>query len=533
MTNDFQTSTSESPVDSESSSSHQVKHDSWLNWNFRTKATLLAIAIGVMPVTIIGGVAYSLTKASLIEQINQAQLKGESPERNSGALFAPLQKLSQTIFWGTIFTTIFTTIIVGAIAAYLANRATLPILETTAVLKKLGQGQLDTRLEVTGNNEISRLGDNVNLMAERMQQLLQKQSNALKELENARHQAETLAEEQTQKNQTIQLKLLDLLQDVEGASGGDLTVRAQINDSEIGIVADFFNSIIENLRDIVTQVKQAANQVNNSVGDNRGAIADLTEEAQHQAEQIAQTLNSVEQMAQSIQQIAQKARNAAKVAHIASNKAEDGGASMERTVESILQLQETIGKTADKAKELGDASQKISRVISLINQIAMQTNLLAINASIEAARAGEEGRGFAVVAEEVGGLATQSAEATKEVEKIISTIQKEIAEVVEAMEMGNERVLEGTRLVEDTKNSLEQILGVSRHIDSLVESISQTTVSQAQTSQAVTQLMGQIAQISEKTSSTSQEVSLSLETTVAIARQLQSSVDTFKVEQPN
>ena len=106
---------------------------------------------------------------------------------------------------------------------------------------------------------------------------------------------------------------------------------------------------------------------------------------------------------------------------------------MNRTVEGISQLREKVAETAKKVKRLGESSQQISKAVSLINQIALQTKLLAINASIEAARAGEEGRGFAVVAEEVGELATQSAGATKEIEAIVENIQKETGEVVEAM----------------------------------------------------------------------------------------------------
>ena len=202
---------------------------------------------------------------------------------------------------------------------------------------------------------------------------------------------------------------------------------------------------------------------------------------------------------------------------------------MERTVESISQLRSTVAETAKKVKRLGESSQQISKVISLINQIALQTNLLAINASIEAARAGEEGRGFAVVAEEVGELAAQSTAATKEIEQIVENIQLETSEVVEAMELGTSQVVEGTRLVEETKQSLGQIVEVSRQIDQLVQSISGATVSQAQTSESVTKLMEEIAQISEKTSDSSRTVSGSLQETVAIAQQLQASVGAFKV----
>jgi methyl-accepting chemotaxis protein len=188
-----------------------------------------------------------------------------------------------------------------------------------------------------------------------------------------------------------------------------------------------------------------------------------------------------------------------------------------------------VAETAKKVKRLGESSQQISKVVSLINQIALQTNLLAINAGIEAARAGEEGQGFAVVAEEVGELAARSAAATKEIEQIVENIQQETADVVEAMELGTAQVVEGTHLVEDAKLSLSQILEVSRQIDTLVQSISSATVSQVQTSQAVTELMKEIALVSERTSDSTRHVSGSLQETVEIAAQLQASVSTFKV----
>ena len=166
----------------------------------------------------------------------------------------------------------------------------------------------------------------------------------------------------------------------------------------------------------------------------------------------------------------------------------------------------------------------------MINQIALKTNLLAVNASIEAARAGEEGRGFAVVAEEVGQLAAQSALATKEIEQIVEAIQRETREVVSAMELGTTQVVEGTKLVEQTKGSLQQIVTVSGQIDELLQSISKATVSQTASSQKVTQLMEAIAQVSEKTSETSSLVSSNLQETVSVAQKLQTSVETFKVD---
>ena len=351
----------------------------------------------------------------------------------------------------------------------------------------------------------------------------------LAQIEQSRQKAESLAEEQRQQKEKLQYQLLELLSDVEGAAQGDLTVRADVTAGEIGTVADFFNAVIESLRSIVTQVKKAATQVNTSLGENEGAIRQLSEEALQQAEETTRTLDSVEQMTRSIQEVAQNARQAAAVARTASTTAEAGGLAIDRSVQNIFTLRETVSETAKKVKRLGESSQRISKVASLIEQIALQTNLLAINAGIEAARAGEQGLGFAVVAEEVGELAARSAAATKEIEEIVESIQKETSDVVEAMEVGTAQVVEGTHLVKDAKQSLSQILEVSRQIDDLVQSISSATVTQAQTSQSVTDLIKQIAQVSERTSNSTRQVSRSLKETVGIAQELQESVGTFKL----
>jgi methyl-accepting chemotaxis protein PixJ len=356
------------------------------------------------------------------------------------------------------------------------------------------------------------------------------QAKLLEEVEQARHKAEQGSEDERNQKEALQMQLLELLGEVEGAASGDLTVRADVTTGEIGTVADFFNSIVENLRLIVTQVKQAAYQVNTAIGSNQGAMRELAEDAIMQASEINRTLDAVDQMTYSIQYVAENAQQAAKVAQNASYTAKKSGKAMDMTVQNILKLRETVGETAKKVKRLGESTQQISRVVSLINQIAMQTNLLAINAGIEAARAGDEGQGFAVVAEEVGELAARSAAATKEIEQIVENIQRETSEVVQAMEVGTAQVVEGTRIVEDAKSSLSQILDVSRQIDSLVQSISTATTSQVETSQAVSQLMREIALVSERTSYSSRQVSDSLQQTAVISQELQETVETFKVD---
>ncbi len=356
------------------------------------------------------------------------------------------------------------------------------------------------------------------------------QANLLAAVEQGRQGAETVSLEQRHQKETIQMQLMQMLTEVESASQGNLTVRAEVTSGEIGIVADFFNSIIESLRVIVTKVKTSATQVSSAVGSNEEAIRALASDALQQAAEISQTLNSIAEMTVSIQTVAESARQAATIAHTASQTAEAGGKAMDLTVQNIMHLRETVGTTAKKVKRLGESSQEISRVVALINQIAMQTNVLAINAGIEAARAGEEGQGFTVVAVEIGELAARAAAATREISHVVENIQHETGEVVEAMEQGTSQVVEGTRVVEDAKRSLNQILDVSRQIDALVQSISAATVSQVQTSQTVTASMKEIAKVSERTSNASRQVSQSLQETVGISQELQATVDTFKVD---
>lgn len=355
------------------------------------------------------------------------------------------------------------------------------------------------------------------------------QARLLEEVEKARQLAQNDSEQERHQKEELQMQLIELLSEVEGAAQGDLTVRAEVTAGDIGTVADFFNSIVESLRDIVTQVQTSAIKVNQAIGDNSGAISELAQEALSQAAEITRTLDAVDEMTHSMQAVSENAQEAATIANTARSTAANSGKAMELTVQNILGLRETVGETAKKVKRLGESTQQISRVVALINQISMQTNLLAINAGIEAARAGEEGQGFAVVAEEVGELAAKSAAATNEIEQIVENIQRETTDVVQAMEVGVSQVVEGTQIVEDAKLSLSQILEVSRQIDDLVQSISTTTNRGVETSHLVSVLMKEIAAVSQRTSTSSHQVSESLQQTVAISQKLQESVGTFKV----
>ncbi|NEO99363.1 MAG: methyl-accepting chemotaxis protein [Symploca sp. SIO2E9] len=431
--------------------------------------------------------------------------------------FAPQRQLLWTLLVGTVIVTL----IVAAIAVAIANRATLPILAATNAVAKIGQGELETRMEVKGEDELAQLGVNINDMAGQIKMLLQEQVLAAEERQRF--------QEEQRYAETLQNRILELLEEVEPVSRGDLTIQARVTADDVGTIADSYNFMIGNLRQIVSKVQAAASNVAETTRNNEFSVQSLSTEASHQAEEIAQTLKQAQEMTESVRLVAVNAQKAAVVVQQAAQTVEEGDSAMNRTVDGIVAIRETVAQTRQKVKYLGESSQKISTVVNLISSFASQTKLLAFNASIEAARAGEEGRGFAVVADEVRTLAQQSAEASTEIEKLVAAIQGETNEVIAAMEAGTEQVVTGTRLVEETRESLNKITTASAEINQLVEAITKATISQSTVSETVTQTMTNIAEISSKTSKEANLVSSSFEKLRVVAQELQEDVSQFKI----
>ncbi|MGB7441843.1 MAG: methyl-accepting chemotaxis protein [Coleofasciculaceae cyanobacterium] len=438
--------------------------------------------------------------------------------RPTNVAFAPQRQLFLTLLVGTIILAL----LVAALAVIIANRVTRPILTATEAVEKIGRGQLDTRLPIQGQDELALLGSNINSMAAQIKTLLKEQALATEEQRR-------LKDEQQQITEGLQSRVLELLEEVEPISEGDLTIRAKVTSDDIGTIADSYNFMVGNLREIVAKVQKAAGNVAETTRKNETSVQSLSVEALRQAEEIGQALKQVQEMAKSVRLVAANAEKAATVVQQANQTVEEGDAAMNRTVNGILAIRETVAGTRQKVKYLGESSQKISTVVNLISSFAAQTKLLAFNASIEAARAGEEGRGFAVVADEVRTLAQQSAEASTEIEQLVAAIQGETNEVIAAMEAGTEQVVTGTRLVEETRHSLNKISAASTEISQLVAAITQATIQQSETSETVTKTMNHVTEISSRTSQEVSLVSSSFEELQKVAQALQEDVGQFKI----
>ncbi|MGY6530404.1 MAG: methyl-accepting chemotaxis protein [Cyanobacterium sp.] len=335
--------------------------------------------------------------------------------------------------------------------------------------------------------------------------------------------------EQRNAKELLQKRALDLLMQVDPVSDGDLTIRATVTEDEIGTIADSYNATIESLRKIVSQVQTAATSVTKTTTVNENDINVLQAEIKEQVLNITQALQTIQAMSNSSTLVAENAEQAEEVLQRAQESVENGEVAMNRTVKSIMEIRTTVQQATKQMKRLGDTTQNISNVVALIGRFAAQTHLLALKASIEAARAGEQGTGFAVIAEEVRTLASQSASATADIDKLVTDILSETKIVVTAMEQGNEQVVEGSKLVEETRQSLNQITAATSQINELVEAIAEAAFEQSENSENVGIKMTDVARVAQKTTVSVTKLSDSFRQLLEVAQELESNVSQFKV----
>ena len=426
-------------------------------------------------------------------------------------------------------------LIAGALGIIVAISFARPLRLLSGFAQKIGLGEMGERLtDRDRRDEIGTLSQELNKMADQLEVLitekqLEAELFAEARLEATQTEAELRIQEQRQAKEFIQKRALELLIEVDPISRGDLTIRAQVTEDEIGTIADSYNATIRNLRKLVIEVQSASESVSQTVLQNQPTMQNVSDGASEQVLAIAQTLERIEVLTESIAGVEMRAVQAEAQVESANQALLEGDAAMNSTVEGFAAIRETVADTAAKVQQLGEASQKISKVVKLISGFASQTNMLALNASIEAARAGEEGQGFGVVANEVRALAQRSAKATTEIRQLIEEIQAQVNDLIKAMAVGTKQVNSGSQLVEETRLKLTDISASSQQVNQLVREISQAASLQSQTSDQASQTIQNISAIATSNSSYAKILNEAFSELQQVAEELQVSVAQFKV----
>ena len=336
----------------------------------------------------------------------------------------------------------------------------------------------------------------------------------------------TRLQDEYDRNQNAILRLLDEIADL---ADGDLRSYATVSEDFTGAIADSINFAIDQLRDLVSQINDASQEVAQYTQNTQSITNQLAEASEHQAQEIAGASSAINEIAQSIDDVSANASESAEVAQRSVQIASNGAEVVNRSIEGMDTIREQIQETSKRIKRLGESSQEIGNIVSLINDIADQTNILALNAAIQASMAGEAGRGFAVVADEVQRLAERSASATKQIETLVKTIQTDTNEAVISMEQTTSEVVRGANLAKDAGVALDEIQLVSGNLATLIGSISESAKLQSASAGHIANTMNVVQEITSQTTTATFDTARSVSELANMAESLRQSVSDFKL----
>ncbi|WP_288371206.1 methyl-accepting chemotaxis protein, partial [uncultured Marinobacter sp.] len=328
-------------------------------------------------------------------------------------------------------------------------------------------------------------------------------------------------------NEQNQMAILRLLDEIADLADGDLTASATVTEDFTGAIADSINYAIDQMRSLVSAINETAVQVSSAAQETQATAMHLADASEHQAQEIAGASAAVNEMAVSIDQVSSNAAESSAVAERSVAIAKKGAEVVQNTIRGMDNIREQIQETSKRIKRLGESSQEIGDIVSLINDIADQTNILSLNAAIQASMAGDAGRGFAVVADEVQRLAERSSAATKQIEALVKTIQSDTNEAVISMEHTTAEVVRGARLAQDAGIALEEIENVSMSLAELIQNISNAARQQSSSAAHISNTMNVIQEITSQTSSGTNATAKSIGNLAEMASELRSSVAGF------
>jgi len=318
---------------------------------------------------------------------------------------------------------------------------------------------------------------------------------------------------------------------IEEVAGNNLAIEDMeiTTKDELGKAGSALNKMKNNLREVIQSIASTAEHVASASEQISSSATLQAQGAETQRDQAAQVATAMQEMASTVLQVSENSNKAAEASRQAAETAREGGSIVDETLEKMRTISESVQNTAKKVEELGKSSDQIGRIAGVIDDIADQTNLLALNAAIEAARAGEQGRGFAVVADEVRKLAERTTTATKEIAQMIKNIQDETKIAVVAMETGTKQVGEGVQSTTKAGASLKQIIHMSEQVGEMITHIATAATEQSSASEEVNNNMEQISKLVKESADGAKQSAQACQDLSGLALDLQKMVSNFRV----
>lgn len=327
----------------------------------------------------------------------------------------------------------------------------------------------------------------------------------------------------------------NIMNAMEQFEKGDLTVeiKPEKDNDDIGRLFNGFNKTVKKIRSMIDQIKEAVSATASASTEISASSEEMAAGAQEQSQQATEIAGAIEQMTRTIFETSKNASSAAESAKNSGTTAKQGGEIVNETIEGMNRIAQVVKKSAETVQELGKGSDEIGDIIQVIDDIADQTNLLALNAAIEAARAGEQGRGFAVVADEVRKLADRTTKATKEIAEMIKKIQKDTGSAVDSMQEGTEEVEKGITLADKAGTSLNEIISGSNKVVDIASQVATASEEQSATSEQISKNIEAISNVTNQSAAGIQQIARASEDLNKLTENLQRLLQQFRISNNN
>jgi methyl-accepting chemotaxis protein len=418
------------------------------------------------------------------------------PSQNNPILMATIIS-----FLGTI---LFVTII-----GYVVNLTiTRPLRQLATLTRRIAKGETNARATINSQDEISMVATSMNSMLDNIVRLIQ--------------------ETQSQRD-WLQSQVEKLVSEVSGVGEGDLRVEAEVTADALGVLADSFNYMVEELGSLVVRVKTVANEVEQFTSNMLDRMTHLVETGDVQIDQIEESVGNVERMTVLSRQVAERAQGLYEVARVARHDAQLGRESVQQAVEGMTRINDNVQATAGKVQTLGERSREINEIVEVISGIAHQTNRLALDAAIQAAMAGENGKGFGAVAADIRRLAERAKDQANMIGRIVRVVREDIGAVALSMQDTERETRAGSKLTQDAGVALESIFAAVEHQAHEIESINQMAMQQLQSSSTAMRIMQGVSTATQEGSHSTRQVSQHMERLARLVEQLRASVEAFKL----